>query len=306
MSGLDEWTVPSALTARLSVDPVDAHWSRELPGRASALAKGWDLRPDGEAWSGFNSAVWPVRDGQDRALVLKVSRPGWTIEPEAVALRAWAGHGAVQCHAYSSSDNAVLLQRLDGDRSLDTVADVDDACRAAAFVLTELHRVSPPTGFRHLVVEAQSLAEEIRQRSRGPRPAAVTQRQVEQAVDTWEGVIPEPADRLLHNDAHFLNVLATIEGEASWLAIDPYPFVGPVEIELVPLLRNRWADAAGAGDADRALRRRVDTMTEIIGGSAARARALAQAAAVVNLLALLPEDPDHFFVPPYTVIADWR
>jgi len=306
VDGLDEWSVPSALAARLAVDPIDADWLRGLPNRASALAKGWNLRSDGDGWSGFNSAVWPVRDVEDRALVLKVSRPAWTLEPEVVALGAWNGHGAVQCHGYAPTDNAVLLQRLDGNRSLDVVPDIDDACRAAASVLAELHRVRPPRGFRHLVVEAQALAEEIRHRSRGPLPDALSQRQVEQAIDTWEGVRPEPADRLLHNDAHFLNVLATIEGEQSWLAIDPYPFVGPVAIELVPLLRNRWADAAVTGDADRALRQRVDMMSEIIGGDPARARAFAQAAAVVNLLALLPEEPDHFFVPPYMVIAGWR
>jgi len=305
VSGLGEWGVPPALTARLAVDPVDAEWLRGLPSRASALAIRWNLRSDGEACSGFNSAAWPVSDGEDCALVLKVSRPTWPIEPEVVALRAWDGHGAVACHAYSRHDNAVLLQRLDANRSLDADPDIDSACRAAASVLAELHRVTPPTGFRHLIVEAQSLADEIRHRSRGPLPAPLTPRQVKQAIDTWQGIEPEPTDRLLHNDAHFLNVLATIDGEPSWRAIDPYPFVGPVEIELVPLLRNRWADAAATGDADRALRHRVDMMSEIIGGDPARARAFAQAAAVVNLLLLLPKEPDHSFVPPYTVIAGW-
>ena len=57
--------------------------------------------------------MWPVSDGEDCALVLKVSRPTWPIEPEVVALRAWDGHGAVECHAYSRHDNAVLLRRLD-------------------------------------------------------------------------------------------------------------------------------------------------------------------------------------------------
>jgi len=302
----DHWTVPSALAVRLTSNPTDAAWLRGLPRRASALAARWHLRPDGAAWSGFNSAVWPVRDKEDRRFVLKVSRPAWTIEPEVVALRAWDGHGAVDCHFYSSDDNAVLLQRLDGNRSLDAVCDVEEACRVAASVLAELHRATPPSGFRHLTIEAQSLADEIRSRSRAWLPLALTQRQVEQAIDTWEGVEPAPTDRLLHNDAHFLNVLAMAEGAPGWRAIDPYPFVGPVEIELVPVLRNRWADAAATGDADRALRHRVDTMSDIIGGDPAKARAFAQAAAVVNLLMLLPEEPNHMFVAPYTVIAGWR
>lgn len=306
MSDLDDWMVPPALVARMAADPIDADWVRGLPSRASALAARWNLRLDGETWSGFNSAVWPVRDDQDSARVLKVSRPAWTIEPEVVALQAWDGHGAVDYLGYSRVDNAVLLQRLDGNRSLDAVPDVEEACRAAASVLAELHRPTPPSGFRHLSIESQSLADEIRHRSRGSLPPALTQRQVDQAIDTWEAVKPEPTDRLLHNDAHFLNVLAVMDGEPGWRAIDPYPFVGPVEIELVPVLRNRWADATVTGDADRALRHRVDTMSEIIGGDPARARAFAQAAAVVNLLALLAEEPDHMFVAPYTVIAGWR
>lgn len=306
VSGPDDWIVPTALAARLAGDPVDAGWLRGLPSRALALATSWSLRLDGNAWSGFNSAVWPVRDVNGGALVLKMSRPGWTVEPEAIALQAWDSRGSVGCCRYSPNDNAVLLQRLNGNRSLDAVVDVDAACCIAAAVLAELHRVTPPSGFRHLTVEAQLLADQIRRRSRTALPAQVTRRQVDQAIQTWEEVTPEPTDRLLHNDAHFLNVLAEIEGAPGWRAIDPYPFVGPVEVELVPVLRNRWADAAATGNADRALRRRVDAMSETIGADPARARRFAQAAAVVNLLALLPEQPDHFFVPPYTVLVGWH
>ena len=305
MSHTDDWAVPPALVARMSLDPVDAEWLRGLPVSVPALARRWSVRQDGEGWSGFNSAVWPVRSGEDHASVLKVSRPAWTIEPEFVALRAWDGHGAVGCYAYSPRDNAVLLQRLDGNRSLEVVSDIEQACQAAAIVLAELHQATPPSGFRHLTALARSLADEIRHRSGSGLPAGLTQRQVEQAIDTWEGVRPAPSDRLLHNDAHFLNVLATTEGEPQWRAIDPYPFVGPVEMELVPLLRNRWPDAAVTGDPDRALRHRVDLMSEITGGDRAGARAFAQAAAVANLVTLLAEDPHHMFVPAYRVIAGW-
>jgi len=305
VSGPDDWIVPVELVMRLTIDPTDVDWVRGLASRASMLAERWNLRSDGRPWSGFNSAVWPVRDGDGRSLVLKASRPAWTIEPEVRALRAWDGQGAVACHAFSVDDNAVLLQRLNGNLSLDAVHDIDAACLAVASVLARLHRASPPTDFRHLAVEAQSLAEEIRRRSRGPSPPQVSERQVAYALDTLESIGPDTADRLLHNDAHFFNVLATVEGEPGWRAIDPYPFLGPLEIELVPVLRNRWADAAATGDPDRALRRRVDAMSEIIGGDPATARAYAQAVAVNNLLALLPEEPDHIFVPPYTLIAGW-
>lgn len=306
MTGSEDWAIPDALVARLAADPVDGAWLRGVPERVRNLARRQDLRSDGSGWSGFNSAVWPVRDGDDRALVLKVSRPTWDVAPEAVALTAWNGQGAVACRGHYPEDNAVLLERLDGDRSLDSVADIDQACSLVAAVLTELHRAAPPPGFRHLLAFGHDLAEEIRWRSRAGLPASLTRRQVEQARDTWESLEPAATDRLLHNDAHFLNVLATVDPDAGWRAIDPYPYIGPVEVELVPVLRNRWADAAATGDPERALRRRVDLMSEAVGGTPSRARAFAQAAAVVNLLALLPVDPEHFFVPPYTVIAGWH
>jgi len=73
----------------------------------------------------------------------------------------------------------------------------------------------------------------------------------------------------------------------------------------VPLLRNRWNDAAATGDPDRALRRRVDQFAEMVGADSTRCREIAQAVAVDNLLHLLVHDPSHMFVPPYTVMAAW-
>ena len=80
---------------------------------------------------------------------------------------------------------------------------------------------------------------------------------------------------------------------AAWRAIDPLPMAGRREWELIALLRNRWPDAVASGDPDRALRRRLDQVCERADlDRRSLARACAQAAAVDNLLTVLPGNVD--------------
>ncbi len=47
-----------------------------------------------------------------------------------------------------------------------------------------------------------------------------------------------------------------------WAAIDPKPLFGDGEYDLVPLLRNRWAELATTGDAAGACRRRLHAVVD--------------------------------------------
>lgn len=85
--------------------------------------------------------------------------------------------------------------------------------------------------------------------------------------------------------------------------LDPAPLAGLVEWEVTPLLRNRWADAAATGDPDRALRRRVEQVCEVTGGSRQLVRACAQVQAVAALSWPLPTNHIHYRA--YTVMAGW-
>jgi streptomycin 6-kinase len=101
-------------------------------------------------------------------------------------------------------------------------------------------------------------------------PAAVTalgdpaeRRLVRTCASAVAELIGEPGDRLLHWDLHYDNVLA---GQREpWLVIDPKPLAGDPSFELLPALDNRWNDVVATGNVARAVLRRFDLLTEVVG-----------------------------------------
>ena len=76
-------------------------------------------------------------------------------------------------------------------------------------------------------------------------------------------MINEPGDRLLHWDLHYDNILA---GQRQpWLAIDPKPLAGDPCFELLPALDNRWDEVMATSNVTRAVLRRFDLLTEVLG-----------------------------------------
>jgi streptomycin 6-kinase len=76
-------------------------------------------------------------------------------------------------------------------------------------------------------------------------------------------LIGAPGDRLLHWDLHYDNILA---GQREpWLVIDPKPLAGDPSFELLPALHNRWDEVVATGDVARAVLRRFDLLTEVVG-----------------------------------------
>jgi streptomycin 6-kinase len=84
-------------------------------------------------------------------------------------------------------------------------------------------------------------------------------------------VLPDCGGALLHWDLHYENVLAN-PADGTWLAIDPKPLAGDPGFELLAALHNRWPDVVATGDVARAVRRRFDLMTEVLGLDRDRAR----------------------------------
>ena len=88
----------------------------------------------------------------------------------------------------------------------------------------------------------------------------------------FQELITDPIDnRLLHWDLHYFNTLSTLDGASEWKAIDPKPLSGDSGFELLPALWNRWDDLVETGDVPRALLRRFDLMTEVLGLDRSRA-----------------------------------
>ncbi|MBQ0983576.1 hypothetical protein KBZ10_03325 [Streptomyces sp. F63] len=84
----------------------------------------------------------------------------------------------------------------------------------------------------------------------------------------------ESGDRLLYWDLHYENVLAPLPGSGREPrpAIDPKPLAGDPGFDLLPALRTRWDGVTATGDIPRAVRRRFDLLTDILGLDRARAR----------------------------------
>lgn len=303
------WEVPEAFCTRMATDPGQSRWVAQLPHVAASLADRWQLHRDGAAWSGYMSTVWPVRTTAGDQRVLKISWLDEGTRAEPIALRAWTGLAAVDLLENDGPAGAMLLQRLDGDRTLETFPDVDRACSLIGTLLASLNSVTAPDGVPHLEVEVQRIADAIREHQ-GTHPRLLPAAVVSQALASLGELLQELGSgthrELVHGDCHFLNVLHTLPTQApGWVVIDPLPSAGMREWDVTALLRNRWEDAVATGDPDAALQRRVDLVSEAAGMDPSLVRRIAQAVAVDNLLWLLPRNPQDRFVPPYEVISSW-
>ena len=274
--------VPPQFVTEISrtAGPAGAAWIEQLPALVAASCERWSLTVDGASMHGVAGLVVPVRAASGTLAVLKISWPHEEAAPEARALRWWAGVGAVRLLDDHADTWSLLLERLDGARSLEDVSDPDSAVAQAAALLPRLH-VPCPTDVPTVRALADRWIEDlpVEWESLG-RP--VQRKLLDQAVATCRDLASEGPVRLLHGDFHYANVLA---GEREpWLAIDPKPLAGDPAFEIEPLLRNRWDDLTGTDNVSTALRRRFDQIIEVSGIDRERASAWAIARAVDNVL----------------------
>ncbi|MCB1302610.1 MAG: phosphotransferase [Tetrasphaera sp.] len=279
------------------------------------VAEHWSVTSDGRAWRGFMSSVWAVRGPGGEAWAIKIMDAHHTPTDEGLALRAWAGHARTASRVVRLLDSAgdldgipeaLLLQRLDADRPLQDHPDIEAADEEIASALAVLGEVEAPAGMRHMTRQLERTAEAIREH--WAQAPVLPERAVTAALATLYMLVHDPAvcaDRkLCHGDLHYKNVLRDLD-DTRWVVIDPIPSAGLREIEVIASLRNRWEDTLASGDPDAFLGRRLDRVCEAAALDPSRARALAQAVAVDNLLWLLPREPESMFVQPYAVLATW-
>lgn len=258
----DRPPVPDALLAALHRTPADggpdgASWLRRLPALVEEVLAQWSLSPAGPATSGRTALVLPVR--RDRVtLACKIGWPHHDSAQEHLALRHWAGDGAVQLVAADPGRGAMLLEALDARHDLTEVW-VEEACVVVGALLARLHVPAPPS-MRRLSEVAAGWADSLRAAD-GILPRRLVVRGLALIDDL--STDPDCDATLVHTDLHFRNVLAA--DREPWLAIDPKPLAGHPGIELQPLLRNR-TDELGTGSALRwSVRRRVEIVCEAAG-----------------------------------------
>lgn len=218
---------------------------------------------------------------------------------EPAGLRAWNGDGVVRLLACDPGTGTMLLERLDEARPLSTLADDTAAVQVLAGLLARLTAAPAPLGLRQLAGIAAATLDQV------PRAVPALRDPAERRlVRTCASAVAELAgdggDRLLHWDLHYDNILA---GQREpWLAIDPKPLAGDPGFELLPALRNRWDAVVAAGDVARAVLRRFDQLTEVLGLDRKRATGWTLGRVLQNALRDI-EDGETTLDPAQTAIA---
>lgn len=295
-------SIPQGLLAKADKSADWADWLDRLPKLISALLAEWSLVPDGAAMHGAAGYVLPVLTVEDDEAVLKISYPHPEAEFEHLALRSWAGNGAIRLLRADPHRWAMLLERADSTRTPDDL-DPLDACRAIAELYPRLHRPAIPQ-LRQLSAETAGWADRLRALHDHP---AVPRRLVDHATSlaTDFASDPETDGRLIHTDLHFDNVLGSRRGalrqaqgseeqaqgsgqrvqeSGDWLVIDPKPMSGDPHYEVAPLLWNRWDEIVAGGNVRNAVLERIYAVVDHTGLDEDRVRDWVLVRELVNVL----------------------
>jgi len=228
------------------------------------LIDAWRLRPDGEPAFGNCSLVLPVRTFEGAVAVLKVGFPDVESEHEHLVLQRWGGHGAVRLLSADPHHRGLLLERL---HSTDlTGVPEEHACAIVADLYGRIHIPAMPQ-LRSLSADIDRWTSELAGLARN---APIPRRLVEQAIALGTDLAADRAvaDRVIHTDLHYGNVLAG--DREPWLVIDPKPVNGDPHYEIAPMLWNRWDEIAG--DTREGVRRRFWMLVDAAGFDEDRAR----------------------------------
>jgi streptomycin 6-kinase len=279
--------IPEAFAADIEARQGSAgsRWLRRLPDVVAGVCADWGLTPDGPPWWGYVAIAVPVRDQDGRPAVLKVSWPGPDQAPEAPALKAWDGDGAVRLLRLDPGRWALLLERLDAERDL-TGEPIERAVQTIGGLLARLHRTSVPSEIPSLATMSARWAQELPKLWPAADPPWPT-RICAEVVATCQDFGTDSPARLLHADLHFENVLAA--DREPWLAIDPKGLAGDPAFEAWPVLWNRVDEYSNPRDVGR----RLDAWCEAANVDRDRARAWARVRTVADAVDRLVHATDH-------------
>jgi streptomycin 6-kinase len=208
-------------------------WLAALPDTVEAICRRWTLTVDGNVMHGSNALVVPVRQGAT-PLALRLAPPDDRSRGEAMALRFWDGRGTVQLVNADVDTGAMLLERLDGSRSLATLS-LNEAMPIIARVMRRLAVPAPPDvpSTDDLVRERAVTMVEVWSALGEPFDRAI----LDTAIDAAARLDTPGADVAVNGDLHFEQVLA---GQREpWLVVDPVLLRGDITYDLARILWTR-------------------------------------------------------------------
>ncbi|MFF2573190.1 aminoglycoside phosphotransferase family protein [Streptomyces sp. NPDC058084] len=243
-------------------------WISGLSTLAANMLERWNLERDGTVRAGEASLVLPVLRPDSTPAVLRLQMPRQETTAALIGLRTWNGRGMVRLLDHDPMSSSMLLERLDGARTLASINDDDVAMSTLAELHARLIAVPAPRGLRSLGDIAYEMLDRV------PQAIMKLVDPVDrQLLRSWAAAVTElagePGDRMLHWDLHYDNVLAA--QREPWIAIDPEPLAGDPGFDLWPALNSRWDDIVEKGDTLHIVRRRFDLLTDILDLDRARA-----------------------------------
>jgi streptomycin 6-kinase len=201
-------------------DGMSAALAARMERVANDVALDWGLRLGPRIVEGRYSYVAPAGDDA----ILKVVPPeDDDADQIADALRLWDGHGAVRLRRHDVARRALLLERVRPGIEAAALPE-EDARRVAIDVGRKIWR-SPSAG--HPFRTIQQWVERW-------MPANDRHPLIPIARRTYERIEPR-ADVVVHADFHHHNML---KRDDEWVVIDPKPFVGEPEFDVISFLAN--------------------------------------------------------------------
>lgn len=256
--------LPATLARSLRTFPPDVaeSWVATLPARLEQAADRWNIEI-GEPFEpgGVTSYVAPAVDDAGRRLVYKITVPHAESRAEAMALRAYAGNGAVRLEAHASESWELLLERADPGTDL-WAADAAQCDEVACELARRLWQESDDEGIPTVAATASAWADVTERRLITSDVPWITE-PVERGVDLLRTLPHESGDRmLLHGDFHPGNILAA--RREPWLVIDPKPLIGDPAFEPIQLLIQQDGRIVEPSDVVT-VERRLDDLAKRLG-----------------------------------------
>jgi len=218
-----------------------AVWLEQLSDQFERLLASWDLEPDGEPRHGGKALALPVRSLASPA-VLKVTWVNDLTREEGAVLRYWDGRGVVRLLQSDIAEGALLLERLDPDRTMTGLPN-DEAARVAGLLirLTAIPALPALTTVASAIDQIRAMLETHWARLGRPYP----RRELDRVLALTDELQGSSELRMVNWDLWDGNVLGSTRPEGGWLAIDPWALAGDPESGVAQML---WRRVDGMND----------------------------------------------------------